>query len=256
MSSKVRILLPVKRVIDAALKPRINKTQTGIESAGVKFSINPFDDIAVEEAIKIKNEHKDLVESIHAVSIGPAKAQDILRIALAKGADTSTLIDVQDQEVEPLQVSKILKAVQERQNSNLIILGKQAIDDDSNQTGQMLAGLLNWPQATNASKVKINSDSTVEVEREIDGGVEVVKASLPMIITTDLRLNEPKFVTLPKMMKAKKKPLEKLKVEDLGVSIEKRLEILKLEDPPARQGGLKVGSVDELIAKLKELKAI
>ncbi|KAG7918785.1 hypothetical protein KL905_003796 [Ogataea polymorpha] len=256
MSSKIRILLPVKRVIDAALKPRINKSQTGVESTGVKFSINPFDDIAVEEAIKIRNAHKDKVESIHAVSIGPSKAQDILRVALAKGADTSTLVDVKDQEVEPLQVSKILKKLQEKHNSNLIILGKQAIDDDSNQTGQMLAGILNWPQATNASKVKINEDNTVEVEREIDGGVEIVKASLPMIITTDLRLNEPKFVTLPKMMKAKKKPLEILTVEDLGITIEHRLQTCKLEDPPVRQGGAKVSSVDELVSKLKELNAI
>ncbi|ODV84578.1 hypothetical protein CANARDRAFT_8561 [[Candida] arabinofermentans NRRL YB-2248] len=256
MSSKIRILVPVKRVIDAALKPRINKAGTGVESKGVKFSMNPFDDIAVEEAVKIKSEHKAAVESIHAVTIGSSKAQDILRVALAKGVDTSSLVDVGDAEVEPLQVSKILKKVQELKDSNLIILGKQAIDDDSNQTGQMLAGLLGWPQATNASKVKINDDLTVEVEREVDGGVEVVKASLPLIISTDLRLNEPKFVTLPKMMKAKKKPLEVLKTDALGIVIEERLETLKLEEPPARKAGVRVSNVDELIEKLKELKAI
>ncbi|GME86681.1 unnamed protein product [Ambrosiozyma monospora] len=256
MSSKIKILVPVKRVIDAALKPRINKTQTGVESKGVKFSINPFDDIAVEEAIKIRKANKKLVDSIHAVSIGPTKAQDVLRIALAKGADTSSLVNVGDANVEPLAVSKILQKLQAKHDSNLIIMGKQAIDDDSNQTGQLLAGLLGWSQATNASKVTVNEDLTVEVEREIDGGVETIKSKLPLIITTDLRLNEPKFVTLPKMMKAKKKPLEVLKADDLGVNIENRLEVLKIEEPPARKAGVKVENVDQLVEKLKELKAI
>ncbi|GME67613.1 unnamed protein product [[Candida] boidinii] len=255
MSSKIRILVPVKRVIDAALKPRINKTQTGVESKGVKFSMNPFDDIAVEEAVKIKTAHKGIVENIHAVSIGPSKAQDVLRTALAKGVDDSTLIDVGEKQVEPLQVSKILKKIVEKQNSNLVILGKQSIDDDSNQTGQMLAGLLNWPQATNASKVVVEGDK-IRVTREIDGGAETVEAKLPMIITTDLRLNEPKFVTLPKMMKAKKKPLAVVKPEELDITIEDKLEYLKLEEPPARKAGVRVNSVDELVAKLKELKAI
>jgi len=175
-----------------------------------------------------------------------------LRIALAKGFDTSTLVDVGEQEVEPLQVSKILQKVVEKDNFNLVILGKQAIDDDSNQTGQMLAGLLNWPQATNASEVIIEGDS-VTVTKEIDGGAETVKAKLPLIITTDLRLNEPKFVTLPKMMKAKKKPIETLKPEDLGVSVEQRLKVLKLEEPPVRKAGIKVKDVDELVARIKEL---
>lgn len=256
MSSKIKILVPVKRVIDAALKPRINKTHDGVESKGVKFSINPFDDIAVEEAVKIKKAHKAVVESIHAVSIGPAKAKDVLRTALAKGVDTSSLVDVGEKSIEPLTVSKILKAVQEKEGSNLIIMGKQAIDDDLGQTGQMLAGLLGWSQATNASKVTINDDLTAEVEREIDGGIETVKAPLPLVITTDLRLNNPKFVTLPKMMKAKKKPLEVIKAEDLGVPLEDRLEVVSLDEPAARKAGVKVQNVSELVAKLKELKAI
>lgn len=255
MSSKLRILVPVKRVIDAALKPRINKAQTGVDTKGVKFSMNPFCDIAVEEAIKIRETNKGLVDSIHAVSIGPQKASDILRTALAKGVDTSTLIDVGEEEVEPLQVSKLLQKVAEKEKSNLIILGKQSIDDDSNQTGQMLAGLLGWPQATFASKVVVEGDS-VTVTREIDGGSDTVKCTLPMIITTDLRLNTPKFVTLPKMMKAKKKPLQVTTPKDFGVDIEKRLEVLKLEEPPARHAGIKVANAKELFDKLKELKAI
>ncbi|KAK6461253.1 hypothetical protein DFJ63DRAFT_323531 [Scheffersomyces coipomensis] len=255
MSSKLRILVPVKRVIDAAIKPRINKTQTGVETKGVKFSINPFCDIALEESIRIREGAKDLVEAIHAVSIGPTKAQDVLRVALAKGADTSTLIDVGEEEVEPLNVAKLLQKVVEKENSNLVILGKQAIDDDSNQTGQMLAGLLNWPQATNASKVEIEGDS-VTVTREVDGGSDTLRAKLPLVITTDLRLNEPRYASLPNVMKAKKKPLEKLKASDFGIDIVKRLETLKVDEPPVRAAGIKVETVDELISKLKELKAI
>lgn len=256
MSTKIKILVPVKRVIDAALKPRINKTKTGVESKGVKYSINPFDDIAVEEACKMKKNHKGMVEAVHAVSIGPSKAQEVLRTALAKGVDTSTLVDVGDEEIEPLVVSKILKELVEREGSNLVVLGKQAIDDDSNQVGQMLAGLLGWSQATNAAKITIGTDGVVEVEREIDGGVETVKAPLPMVISTDLRLNEPKFVTLPKMMKAKKKPLEVLKADDLKVEIKKKLETISLEEPSPRQAGIMVSNVDELISKLKELKTL
>lgn len=255
MSSKIKILVPVKRVIDAALKPRINAAHTDVESQGVKFSINPFDDIAVEEACKIKKNNKGLVESIHAVSIGPSKAKDVLRTALARGADTSSLVAT-DAQVEPLVVSKILKALVEKEGSNLVILGKQAIDDDSNQVGQMLAGLLGWSQATNAAKITIGKDDTVEVEREIDGGVEVVKAPLPMVITTDLRLNEPKFLSLPKIMKAKKKPLEVVKLEDLNVKLVNRLDTISLKEPEARKPGVMVNNVDELISKLKELKAL
>lgn len=255
MSSKLKILVPLKRVIDFATKPRINKAGTGVETTGVKFSMNPFCDIALEESLRIREANKDIVEKIHAVSIGPTKAQDILRTALAKGADTSTLVDVGNEEVEPLIVAKLLQKVVEKEQSNLIILGKQAIDDDANQTGQILAGLLNWPQATNASKVEIDG-TKVTVTREVDGGSDTLSAELPMIITADLRLNEPRYATLPNVMKAKKKPLEKLKSSDLGVELVSRLQTLKVEEPPARAAGVKVGSVDELVSKLKEVKAI
>lgn len=255
MSTKLKILVPVKRVIDFAVKPIINKAQTGVETKGVKFSINPFCDIALEESLRLREGNKDLVESIHAVSIGPTKSQDILRTALAKGADTTSLVDVGDAQVEPLAVAKMLKQMVDRQKSNLVILGKQAIDDDSNHTGQMLAGLLNWPQATNASKVEINNDE-VTVTREVDGGSDTLSAKLPMIITTDLRLNEPRYASLPNIMKAKKKPLEKLKASDLDVDLSNRIETLKVEAPPSRDPGIKVESVDELVSKLKEAKAI
>lgn len=195
------------------------------------------------------------MNKIHVVSIGPTKSQDILRQSLAKGADSSTLVDVGEEEIEPLSVAKILKQVVEKNQSNLVILGKQAIDDDSNHTGQMLAGLLKWPQATNAAKVELKGEE-VFVTREIDGGEETVKAKLPLIITTDLRLNEPRYATLPNMMKAKKKPLEKLKLSDFDVDVTKRLEVLKVEEPPVRNAGIKVGNVDELVSKLKDLKAI
>lgn len=255
MSSKLNILVPIKRVIDFATKPRINKAGTAVETTGVKFSMNPFCDIALEESLRLREANKDAVEKIHAVSIGPTKAQDILRTALAKGADTSTLVDVGNEEVEPLIVAKLLQKVVERENFNLVILGKQAIDDDSNQTGQILAGLLNWPQATNASKIEIDG-SKITVTREVDGGSDTLSADLPMIVTADLRLNEPRYATLPNIMKAKKKPLEKLKPSDLGVKLVNRLQMLKLEEAPARTAGVKVGSVDELISKLKEGKAI
>lgn len=255
MSNKLKILVPVKRVIDFAIKPRINKAGTGVDTKGVKFSMNPFCDIALEESLRLKEASKGLVEKIHAVSIGPTKAQDILRTALAKGADSTTLVDVGDEEVEPLAVAKLLQKVVEKEQSNLVILGKQAIDDDSNQTGQILAGLLNWPQATFASKVEVEGDN-VKVTREVDGGSDTLSAKLPMIITTDLRLNEPRYASLPNIMKAKKKPLEKLKASDLGIELSKRLKTLKLEEPASRETGIKVDSVDELVAKLKEAKAI
>lgn len=255
MSNKLKILVPVKRVIDFAIKPRINKAGTGVDTKGVKFSMNPFCDIALEESLRLKEANKGLVEKVHAVSIGPTKAQDILRTALAKGADSTTLVDVGDEEVEPLAVAKLLQKVVEKEQSNLVILGKQAIDDDSNQTGQILAGLLNWPQATFASKVEVEGDN-VKVTREVDGGSDTLSAKLPMIITTDLRLNEPRYASLPNIMKAKKKPLEKLKASDLGIELSKRLKTLKLEEPASREAGIKVDSVDELVAKLKEAKAI
>lgn len=256
-SKQLRILVPVKRVIDYQIKPRVNKTGTAVETTGVKFSINPFDDIAVEEAVRIKERNKSLVESIHAVSIGPAKAQDILRNCLAKGADTSTLIDAKDTLLEPLAVAKVLKQVVEKQKSNLIIMGKQAIDDDCNNTGQMLAGLLNWPQATNAAKVELLDGGKIKVTREVDGGEEVVSASLPLVITTDLRLNTPRYVGLQNMMKAKKKPMEKLTLKDFSdVDLNSRLKVLTVEEPQPRAPGVKVNSVDELIEKLKEAKTI
>lgn len=251
----MRILVPVKRVIDFAIKPRINKAGTGVDTKGVKFSINPFCDIALEESLRLREAHKELVEKIHAVSIGPTKAQDVLRTALAKGADATTLVDVGEEEVEPLAVAKLLQKVVERENSNLVVLGKQAIDDDSNQTGQILAGLLKWPQATNASKVEVDGDY-INVTREVDGGSDTLRAKLPLIVTTDLRLNEPRYASLPNIMKAKKKPLEKLKAADLGVDVGRRLQTLKVEEPPARAAGVKVESVDELVSKLKEVGAI
>jgi electron transfer flavoprotein beta subunit len=257
MSSKLRILVPVKRVIDSAIRPRVNKAQTGVETQGVKFSINPFCDIALEEAIRLRKAKKSVVETIHAVSAGSTKAQETLRTALAKGADDSTLIDVGDADVEPLAVAKLLQKMVEKQNSNVVILGKQAIDNDSNQTGQILAGLLNWPQATNASKVDIDETAgKVTVTREVDGGTEVVSAKLPIVITTDLRLNEPGYASLPNIMKAKKKPLDIIKPADLGVDISSRLEIVKVAEPPVRQAGVMVGTTDELVDRLKSAGAL
>lgn len=255
MSTKLRILVPVKRVIDSAVKPRVNKAQTGVETQGVKFSINPFCDIALEEALLLREKNKGLVEAIHAVSAGGSKSQETLRTALAKGADNCTLIDTGDKSVEPLGVAKLLSKIVEKEKSNLVILGKQAIDSDDNQTGQILGGLLNWPQATNASKVEVDGD-TVTVTREVDGGAETVSAKLPIIITTDLRLNEPRYASLPNIMKAKKKPLTTVKPEDLGVDIAPRTETVSVTDPPARKAGTTVASTDELIEKLKGAGAI
>ncbi|CAG99775.1 Cir1 [Kluyveromyces lactis] len=259
MSSKLRILVPVKRVVDHAIRPRVNKQFTNVETKNLKFSINPFDDIAVEESVKLKETHPDAVESIHAVSVGPLKAQDVLRTALAKGCDSSTLVEHDSTELEPLVISKVLKKIVEDKNANLVVLGKQAIDDDSNNTGQMLAGLLNWPQATNACKVELLEDgASVRVTKEIDGGEEIVVAKLPMIITTDLRLNTPRYATLPNLMKAKKKPLEKLKLKKdfEGINLDPQLKLLKVEEPPVKSAGIKVSSVDELVSKLKEAKLV
>lgn len=214
--------------------------------------MNPFDELSVEEAVKLR-EKKQPVEDILAVSAGPAKCQDTLRTAMAMGADRSIHIDVPDDKaLEPLGVAKLLKAIAEKENSNLIFLGKQAIDDDSGQTGQMLAGLLNWPQATQASKVDIKGDD-ITVTREVDGGVETLKSKLPMIVTTDLRLNEPRYATLPNIMKAKKKKLEKKTLKDYGLDGAHRLKTVKVEEPPTRKGGGKVDDVDGMIGKFKEL---
>ncbi|TCU59423.1 electron transfer flavoprotein beta subunit [Novosphingobium sp. PhB57] len=245
----MKILVPVKRVIDYNVKPRVKADGTGVDLANVKMSMNPFDEIAVEEAIRIKEAGK--AEEIVAVSVGPAKAQDTLRTALAMGADRAILIET-DTEVEPLAVAKILKAIVAEENPGLVILGKQAIDDDSNQTGQMIAALLGRPQGTFASKVEIEGDH-VAVTREVDGGLETVKLSLPAIVTTDLRLNEPRYASLPNIMKAKKKPLDVKTAADYGVDIAPRLKTLKVSEPPVRVAGVKVADVDALVTKLKEL---
>jgi len=245
----MKILVPVKRVIDYNVKPRVKADGTGVDLANVKMSMNPFDEIAVEEAIRLKE--KGAATEIVVVSIGPAKAQETLRTALAMGADRAILIQTDD-EVEPLGVAKLLAKVAGEEAPGLVILGKQAIDDDSNQTGQMLAALLGWPQGTFASKVELAGDK-VDVTREVDGGLETVKLNVPAIITTDLRLNEPRYASLPNIMKAKSKPLATKAPADYGVDVSPRLETLKVSEPPKRQAGIKVADVDELVAKLKAM---
>jgi len=241
--------VPVKRVIDYNVTPRVKADGSGADLSNVKMSMNPFDEIAVEEAIRLKEAGK--IDEIIAVSIGPAKAQETLRTALAMGADSAILVET-DEDVEPLAVAKILKAVAAEIEPGLVILGKQAIDDDSNQTGQMLAALMDLPQGTFASKVVVEGDH-VTVTREVDGGLETVKLSLPAIVTTDLRLNEPRYASLPNIMKAKKKPLETRTPADYGVDIAPRLKTLTVAEPPVRQAGVKVADVDELVAKLKAM---
>ncbi len=245
----MKLLVAVKRVIDYNVKPRVKMDGSGVDLANVKMSMNPFDEIAVEEAIRLKE--KGAATEIVAVSVGPAKATETLRTALAMGADRAILVQTDD-EVEPLAVAKILKAIADEEQPGLVILGKQAIDDDSNQVGQMLAALLGWPQGTFASKVELGAD-TVSVTREVDGGLETLKLTTPAIVTTDLRLNEPRYASLPNIMKAKSKPLVTKSPADLGVDIAPRLETLKVVEPAKRQAGIKVGSVDELVAKLKAL---
>ncbi|WP_159983479.1 MULTISPECIES: electron transfer flavoprotein subunit beta/FixA family protein [unclassified Novosphingobium] len=245
----MKILVPVKRVIDYNVKPRVKADGTGVDLANVKMSMNPFDEIAVEEAIRLKEAGK--AEEIIAISVGPAKAAETLRTALAMGADRAILVET-DAEVEPLAVAKILKAIVGEENPGLVILGKQAIDDDSNQTGQMLAALLGRPQGTFANKIDIDGDS-VAVTREVDGGLETVKLTLPAIVTTDLRLNEPRYASLPNIMKAKKKQLDTKSPADYGVDITPRLKTLKVSEPPVRSAGIKIADVDALVAKLKEM---
>ena len=244
----MKVLVAVKRVIDYNVKPRVKMDGTGVDLANVKMSMNPFDEIAVEEAIRLKE--KGVATEIVAVSIGPAKAQETLRTALAMGADRAILVQT-DEEVEPLAVAKILAKIAEEEQPQLFILGKQAIDDDNNATGQMLAALLGWPQGTFASKVELAGDATVT--REVDGGLETVKLKLPAVVTTDLRLNEPRYASLPNIMKAKSKPLACRSPGDYGVDVARRLETLKVVEPAKRQAGIKVGSVDELVEKLKAL---
>jgi electron transfer flavoprotein beta subunit len=243
----MKILVPVKRAIDKDVKIRVKPDGSGVELGNVKMSMNPFDEIAVEEAVRLKE--KGIATEIVAVSCGITASQETLRTALALGADRAILVET-DVELQPLGVAKLLKAVIDKEQPKLVLLGKQAIDDDSNQTGQMLAALLGWAQATSASKVDIAGDKAV-VKREVDGGLETVEAPLPLIVTTDLRLNEPRYATLPNIMKAKKKPLEVLKPEALGVDATPRLAILKVVEPPKRKGGGRVADVAELVGKLR-----
>ena len=248
----MKILVPVKRVIDYNVKPRVKADGTGVDLANVKMSMNPFDEIAVEEAIRIKEAGK--AEEIIAVSVGPAKAQETLRTALAMGADRAILVET-DEEVEPLAVAKILKAIADEEQPGLVLLGKQSISDDSNQTGQMLAALMGRPQGTFANTVEVDGDS-VTVKREIDGGLETVKLALPAIVTTDLRLNEPRYASLPNIMKAKKKEIAEKSPADYGVDITPRLTVVKVTEPAARSGGIKVEDVAALVAKLKTAGAV
>jgi electron transfer flavoprotein beta subunit len=243
----MKVLIAVKRVVDFNVKVRVKSDATGIDTANVKMSMNPFDEIAVEEAVRLKE--KGVATEIVAVSCGTPACQETLRTALAIGADRAILVDT-DVELQPLAVAKLLAAVVKKEQPQLVILGKQAIDDDASQTGQMLAALLDWPQATFASKLEI-ADGAIAVHREIDGGLEVIEAQLPAIVTTDLRLNEPRYATLPNIMKAKKKPTETLTPAALGVDVAPRLTTLKYAEPPKRRGGGKVANVAELVAKLR-----
>jgi electron transfer flavoprotein beta subunit len=243
----MKVLVAVKRVVDYNVKVRVKSDQSGVDIANVKMSMNPFDEIAVEEAVRLKE--AGIATEVIAFSAGPQQCQETLRTALAIGADRAILFET-DTELQPLAVAKLLQAIYQKEQAQLIILGKQAIDDDSNQTGQMLAALLNLPQATFASKVSI-ADGKAQVTREVDGGLETVSISLPAVITTDLRLNEPRYVTLPNIMKAKKKQLDILKPEDLGVDIAPRLKTIRVEEPPKRSAGIKVPDVASLIDKLK-----
>jgi electron transfer flavoprotein beta subunit len=249
----LKVLVPVKRVVDYNVKVRVKADGSGVDLANVKMSMNPFDEIAVEEAVRLKE--AGIATEVVAVSCGIAACQETLRTALALGADRAILVDT-DAELQPLAVAKLLKVLVEREQPQLVILGKQAIDDDANQTGQMLAALLGWPQATFASKVVIDGPEAT-VTREIDGGLETLAMPLPAVVTTDLRLNEPRYATLPNIMKAKKKPLDTVKPADLGVDVAPRLTTLKVAEPPKRKGGIKVSDVAELVSKLKnEAKVI
>jgi electron transfer flavoprotein beta subunit len=244
---QMKLLVPVKRVVDYNVKIRVKPDGSGVELANVKMSMNPFDEIAVEEAVRLKEQGK--VTEIVAVSIGPQQAAETIRTALAMGADRGILVKT-DAPVEPLAVAKILKKVVEQESPQLVILGKQAIDDDSNQTGQMLAALLGWPQGTFAFRVNVGEGS-VDVTREVDGGLQTVGLQLPAIVTTDLRLNEPRYASLPNIMKAKKKPLDETSPEALGVDVAPRLKVVKTVEPGGRKAGVKVASVAELVSKLK-----
>lgn len=249
----MKILVPVKRVVDFNVKVRVKSDQSDVDIANVKMSMNPFDEIAVEEAIRLKE--KSIATEVVAVSCGVTACQETLRTAMAIGADRAVLVET-EVELQPLAVAKLLKAVVEKEQPQLVILGKQAIDDDANQTGQMLAALLDWPQATFASKIEVQGDK-VEVTREVDGGLETVALTLPAVITTDLRLNEPRYVTLPNIMRAKKKSIDLMKPEEMGIDVTPRLKTLKVEEPPVRAAGVMVPDVATLVEKLKnEAKVI
>jgi len=243
----MKILVPVKRVVDYNVKVRVKPDQTGVDLANVKMSMNPFCEIAVEEAIRLKE--KGVATEIITVSVGPAQAQETIRTALAMGADRGILVQT-DETVEPLAVAKILKAIVAEENPDIVLLGKQAIDDDANQTGQMLAALLDWPQGTFASELAI-ADGKASVTREIDGGLQTLSLELPAVITTDLRLNEPRYASLPNIMKAKRKPIDTKAPADYGVDIAPRLEVIKVTEPAKREAGIKVADVAELVSKLK-----
>jgi electron transfer flavoprotein beta subunit len=243
----MKALVAVKRVVDYNVKVRVKADHTGVETANVKMSMNPFDEIAVEEALRLRE--AGTVEEVIAVSLGVQQCTETIRTALAMGADRGVLVQT-DAELQPLAVAKLLKAVIDQEKPEIVIVGKQAIDDDCNQTGQMLAALLGWPQATFASKLTVSGDGA-EIIREVDGGLETISCKLPLLLTTDLRLNEPRYASLPNIMKAKKKPIDVKTPEDLGVDVTPRLVTLKVEEPAKRQGGVKVGSVAELVDKLK-----
>jgi electron transfer flavoprotein beta subunit len=248
----MKVLVPVKRVIDYNVKVRVKADQSGVDLANVKMSMNPFDEIAVEEAVRLKEKGK--ASEVVVVSIGPLQASETIRTALAMGADRGILVKT-DQPVEPLAVAKILKGLVDAEKPGLVITGKQAIDDDANQVGQMLAALLGWPQGTFAHALEL-SDNSAKITREIDGGLQTVEVKLPAVMTTDLRLNEPRYASLPNIMKAKKKPIDEKSPADLGVDITARLKVLKVSEPPKRGGGVKLASVSELLDKLKTAGAI
>ena len=249
----MKVLVPVKRVVDYNVKVRVKSDKSGVELDNVKMSMNPFDEIAVEEALRLKE--KGIATEVIAISIGPTQVQETIRNALAMGADSGIFIEATNN-LEPLNIAKIISSVTKKESIDLMILGKQAIDDDMNATGQMIAALLGWPQATFASKVEI-SDKKAVVSREVDGGIENIEVSLPAVISTDLRLNEPRYASLPNIMKAKKKPINQIQVDELNLKIEQRLDILKVEEPTKRQSGIMLKTVEELIDKLKnEAKVI
>ncbi|MDC0226883.1 electron transfer flavoprotein subunit beta/FixA family protein [Alphaproteobacteria bacterium] len=249
----MKILVPVKRVVDYNVKVRVKSDNTGVELDNVKMSMNPFDEIAVEEALRLKE--KGIANEVIAISIGKTQVQETIRNALAMGADSGIFVEL-NESFEPLNIAKIIASIAKKENIDLIILGKQAIDDDMNATGQMTAALLNWPQATFASKVEITEKKGI-ISREVDGGIENLEITLPAVISTDLRLNEPRYASLPNIMKAKKKPINEIKIEELNIEIKQRLDVLKVEEPSKRQSGIMVKTVEELIQKLKnEAKVI